>query len=212
MPRTKKRLSRAEAQARTREELVAAGARVFARQGYGAASVGQIAEEAGYSHGAVYSNFDGKAELFLAVFEDYMAERARELVDAQADLPADAPLPRRARALADQWTERLARDPASFALHMEFIAQAARDPELARRFGTRSAALREAIAAQIEAHRQEAGLEIPIGADDLALVLRSLGIGIALEALVSPDAVRADAYGDFVELLIKLLERSAAAR
>ena len=55
-------------------------------------SVEEIAEEAGYSHGAVYSNFDGKADLFLTVFEDYMAERARELAATQIDLGEDAPL------------------------------------------------------------------------------------------------------------------------
>lgn len=207
-PRRKRR-TRSEAQAQTREELLAAAAQVFAVRGYNGASIEEIAEEAGYSHGAVYSNFAGKADLFFAVFEDYMAERARELVEAQADLPPDAPLPLRARALADQWMERLARDPQSFTLHLEFIAQAGRDPELARRFGTRSAALREAIATYIDHYRREAGIEIPIGAEDLALVLRALGIGIALEALVSPDAVRGEVYGDFVELVIGLLERSA---
>jgi AcrR family transcriptional regulator len=206
----RKRRTRAETRVQTREYLLAAAAAVFARRGYGSASIEEIAEEAGYSHGAVYSNFAGKTDLFLAVFEDYMAERARELAEAQADLPPDAPLPARARALADQWMERLGRDPQSFALHMEFIAQAGRDPELARRFGTRSAALREAIAGYIDHYRREAGLEILIGSEDLALILRALGIGIAVEALVSPDAVRGGVYSDFVELMIGLLERSAA--
>jgi AcrR family transcriptional regulator len=73
---------------------------VFARRGFDAASVEEIAEEAGYSHGAVYSNFDGKADLFLAVFEDYMAERVRELAETQAALADDASLEVRARALA----------------------------------------------------------------------------------------------------------------
>jgi AcrR family transcriptional regulator len=211
MSTKRRRRTRAEARAQTREELLGAAATVFARRGYGSASVEEIAAEAGYSHGAVYSNFSGKADLFLALFEDYMAERARELVEAQADLPPDAPLPVRARALADHWMARLRRDPRSFALHMEFIAEAGRDPELARRFGTRSAALREAIAGYIDHHGREAGLEIPIDAGDLALILRALGIGLALEALVSPDAVREGVYGDFVELVIGLLERSASA-
>jgi AcrR family transcriptional regulator len=212
MTAKRKRRTRAEARVQTREELLAAAATVFARRGYSGASIEEIAEEAGYSHGAVYSNFAGKADLFLAVFEDYMAGRARELAEAQADLPPNASLPVRARALADQWMDRLGRDPQSFALHMEFIAQAGREPELARRFGTRSAALREAIAGYIDHHRREAGLVIPIGSEDLALVLRALGIGIAVEALVSPDAVRGGVYGDFVELVIGLLERSGSAR
>ncbi len=161
---------------------------VFARRGYGGASVEQIAEEAGYSHGAVYSNFDGKADLFLTVFEEYMAERARELAETQAAVAPEAPLEERARALADQWMERFARDRESFVLHMEFIAHAGRDPELAGRFGARSAALREAISGYIADYQEEAGVRLALSPDDLALAMRALGIGLAVEALVGPRA------------------------
>jgi AcrR family transcriptional regulator len=208
-----KRETRAEKQARTRAELLETAAKVFARRGYKGASVEEIAEEAGYSHGAVYSNFDGKADLFLAVLEEYMAERARELAATQAGLADDAPIELRARALADQWMERFAKDRESFLLHMEFVAHAGRDPELSERFGTRSAALREAISAYIAHYQELEGIESELTPDDLALVLRALGIGLAIEALVSPGAVRQDAYGDFVELLVKLLrEHSTASR
>ena len=157
------------------------------------------------SHGAVYSNFDGKAELFLAVFEEYMARRVRELAETQAALADDAPLEARARALADQWMDRLARDRESLVLHVEFIAHADRDPELARRFGRRSAAMRQAVSRYIVQYQQEAAAELALPADDLALILRALGIGLAIEWLVSPDAVRHDLYGDFVELLVSVM-------
>jgi AcrR family transcriptional regulator len=206
-----KRETRAEKQARTRTELLATAAKVFARRGYKGASIEEIAEEAGYSHGAVYSNFDGKADLFLAVLEDYMAERAQELAQTQADLPENAPIELRARALADQWMQRFAKDRESFLLHMEFVAHAGRNPELAERFGTRSAALREAIAAYIAHYQELEGIKSELTPDDLALVLRALGIGLAIEALVSPAAVRENAYGDFVELLVKLLREHGSA-
>lgn len=205
----RKRETRAEKQARTRAELTATAARVFAERGYRGASVEEIAERAGYSHGAVYSNFEGKAELFLAVFEEYMAERVRELAETQAALPADAALEVRARALADQWMERLARDRESVVLHMEFIAHADREPELARRFGSRSAAMREAVARYIAQYQEEAGVELALPADELALVLRALGIGLAVESLVSPDSVRPGLYGDFVEQLVALQRERA---
>jgi AcrR family transcriptional regulator len=201
----RRRLTRAEQQAQTRARLVEAAATVFARRGFRAATVEEIAEEAGYSHGAVYSNFAGKSDLFLAVFEDYMAERVRELAETQAALPRDAPLQTRARALADQWMDRLARDRESVVLHMEFIAHAGRDPELAGRFGSRSLAMREALARYIEQYQKEAGRKAPLSVDDLALILRALGIGLAIESLVSPDTVRRDLYGDFVELLVAAL-------
>jgi hypothetical protein len=145
------------------------------------------------------------------VFEDYMAERVRELAETQAALPDDAPLETRARALADQWMDRLARDRESVLLHMEFIAHASRDRELARRFGTRSAAMRDAVARYIAHYQEEAGAELPVPADDLALVLRALGIGLAVESLVSPDAVRKNLYGDFVELLVTMMRDGGSA-
>ena len=134
-----------------------------------------------------------------------------ELAETQAALPADASLEIRARALADQWMERFARDRESVVLHMEFIAHGDRDPELARRFGTRSAAMREALSGYISQYQEEAGVELALPADDLALVLRALGIGLAVESLVSPEAVRDDLYGDFVELLVRLLRDGGSA-
>jgi AcrR family transcriptional regulator len=60
-----RRLTRAEARARTREQLLDAAALVFARKGFAGASVEEIAESAGYSTGALYSNFESKEQLFL---------------------------------------------------------------------------------------------------------------------------------------------------
>jgi AcrR family transcriptional regulator len=60
-----RRLTRAETRARTREQLLDAAALVFARKGFGGASVEEIAESAGFSTGALYSNFESKEQLFL---------------------------------------------------------------------------------------------------------------------------------------------------
>lgn len=208
-----KRETRAEKQARTRAELLATAAGVFGERGYDGASVEEIAERAGYSHGAVYSNFTGKEALFLAVFEEYMAARARELAETQADLDDDATLETRARALADQWMERFAADRGSFLLHLEFLGRAGREPGMAERFGTRSASLREAVAAYIAHFQEEEGVQAALPPADLAMVLRALGIGLAVEALVSPEAVREGLYGDFVELLVTMLrEQSSGAK
>ena len=68
------RPTRAETKARTREQLLDAAARVFAQKGFAGASVEEIAESAGYSTGALYSNFDGKEQLFLELLS---ARRSR---------------------------------------------------------------------------------------------------------------------------------------
>jgi AcrR family transcriptional regulator len=68
MPR--RRLTRGESQARTRAELLRAANRLFLRNGYAATSLAAIAEEAAVTKGAVYSNFENKEDLFLAVLRE----------------------------------------------------------------------------------------------------------------------------------------------
>lgn len=73
------RLTREQSRAQTRERLLASAAVVFAREGYAGASVDRIAEEAGYSKGALYSNFASKDELFFELFDYYAGGQADEL-------------------------------------------------------------------------------------------------------------------------------------
>src|SRR6266704_7205933 len=61
------------ARQRTRDQLLSAAMRVFARDGYAGASVDAIAGQAGFTVGALYSNFATKQDLFLAVFERHCA-------------------------------------------------------------------------------------------------------------------------------------------
>jgi TetR/AcrR family transcriptional regulator, transcriptional repressor of aconitase len=72
----RKRLTREESQAQTRAALIIVGRSHFLRYGLGGAVTEKIAEDAGYSRGALYANFDGKEELFLAVIRE---EQARHL-------------------------------------------------------------------------------------------------------------------------------------
>src|SRR5829696_2161842 len=73
----KKRLTRDERRIETRTDLLDAASRVFARQGFHAATLEDVAREAGYTTGAIYSNFAGKDELFLAAFEHQIANDVR---------------------------------------------------------------------------------------------------------------------------------------
>src|SRR5215210_7817769 len=71
----KKRLTRAQKRERTFEELISAAERLFTERGFHASTVDEIALAAGYTKGAVYSNFASKEDLFFAVYER-RAERA----------------------------------------------------------------------------------------------------------------------------------------
>jgi AcrR family transcriptional regulator len=84
MPR--RRYTRDESKARTRAELLRAANRLFLRDGYVATSLVAIAEEAGLTKGAVYSNFESKEDLFLAVLQEATADAKWYAPDDTSDL------------------------------------------------------------------------------------------------------------------------------
>lgn len=197
------RSRRAERTAETRTELVAAAATVFARDGFLGASLQQIAREAGYTTGAIYGHFGGKDDLFLAVFEAFAATRIDEL-GAAHDAPEPDPA-RRARSLADQWTARQAADPTFLIVALEFFAHALRRPALLDAFAARQAAVRLAVGRLLDEDARSAGIQLPMPAQDLATVMRELGVGLSIAKLADPEAVPDGLYGEFVETFYRLI-------
>ena len=186
--------ARDERQRRTREDLIGAATRVFAARGFHGASVGDVAAEAGYTTGAVYSNFGGKEDLFLAAFEHEVARHAREVTEAVAAAGED-PAARTAAAAA-QWTAYLDAAPERFLLFVEYWAWSVRDPERRARFADRFAAFRETTARLVE----EVAPELP--ADRLALMANALTYGIAFQRLAEPDQVPDDLFAEGLGLLL----------
>lgn len=109
----------------TRQRILGAAARVFARRGYGQATVEDIATEAGVSNGALYHHFASKQELFRAILDDHLREQHVEIA---ALLPASSFREAIERFVA-YWFDHLQSDHESDRLFMEFWAQATREPE-----------------------------------------------------------------------------------
>ncbi|WP_414439999.1 TetR/AcrR family transcriptional regulator [Burkholderia sp. 22PA0106] len=100
------RLTREASQAQTRIKLLEVAVAMFARDGYAATSLDRIAEVAGFSKGAVYSNFQGKEALFLEVLE---AHGQRSLADLHAAIDGAAALPEAIDRIA-AWADRHSRE------------------------------------------------------------------------------------------------------
>jgi AcrR family transcriptional regulator len=214
-------LTQTERREETRRRLMTSARKVFGREGYGAASLDAIAEEAGLSRGALYYNFpQGKRDLFLALLSERVSQRTAAFEAALGSDGADM-------AAVIHGAERAAAGSAVamreyrewWALFFEFALQAARDRRFAREFAGHEGRIRQALTQLIE--QRAAALEIdtnelPLSPHELAIGLTALGNGLALESLVDDEAVGPELLPTLVGLLVRgivvtMEERRAAA-
>jgi AcrR family transcriptional regulator len=167
-----------------------------------------VAEEAGYSKGAVYSNFENKDELFLAVLERRVDSRALAI---ETEVPTDQPITDQAAQAGTAFFEVFLQRSQWSLLLMEFSTYAARHPKLRERFAVRNRRLRDAMAGLIDRHLSALGLRAPISNEDLATILFALGDGFIMTKLTEPDAVSDDLFGQALVLMLAGLQPTEVA-
>jgi AcrR family transcriptional regulator len=165
--------------------LQAAGA-VFAERGFAAASLDQVAAAAGFTKGAVYSNFGSKDELFLALMKEEAARRV-QVVETTLRTTSDL-----AGALAAVGAELSRRDSTWQLLFLEFWQRALRDPQVRRAFVASRRTLRARVTEVVERFLTERPVRTGWDAPSLTVVLLALANGLAVEALPDPGAVPDD--------------------
>lgn len=199
-------MTRQQARAHTRERLLVAARGVFARRGFHGASVEEIASEAGFSTGALYSNFTGKEDLFLVLMEREIDEHAREISDAVRERTS---MTERATGGARQWMKMIQREPEVLLLFMEFWAYGVRDASVRPKCAARFAQMRELLTKLIADGVREFDLELDIPAEQLAVAIDALADGIARQKLADPDAVPDELMGRVLSLLFEAATRPA---
>ena len=185
------RLTRKERQEHTRARLMSSAARVAARRGLEGASLDEVAEEAGYTKGAVYANFAGKEDLFLAMLDARFADRLAEL---DRVLAVDAPPEEQARRAARDFIAAIEAEPEWERLFFEFAVYASRNEGFRRELVARYRALRERIAELLEQRARELGIEPSVPPDQVATMTFAMANGIGLERLLEPEAVPDELY------------------
>jgi AcrR family transcriptional regulator len=141
-----------------------------------------VAAEAGFTKGAVYSNFASKEDLFFAVYERRVDARVAEMETIFEEAPTVRegverliPGNRGRRETDDGW----------MAVFFEFWAHALRDPELRDRFAAQHRRVIEVLAAAMV----ESGQELPDDPHKLATARYAMQLGLQLERLTQPDVV-----------------------
>lgn len=175
------RLSRSESQARTRAALLGAAREVLVETGVGAATVDRIAERAGFSKGAVYSNFESRESIVLALLEQHLDAEVASLRTLLADPATLDDLLERVRA----FYATLHRDPGLVLLSIEFQLLAVRDAEVRAAYLKLWRHHRAALAALLQETAVRLGVTLKSRPDHLVDTLAALTRGLALQAAVN---------------------------
>jgi AcrR family transcriptional regulator len=192
-------LTRRERQEQTREQLLDAAATVFARRGYHEASVEEIASEAGFSTGAVYSNFSGKEELFLALADREVEKQVvgiralAERVEAGGEATEEA---------GRQFQELLKHDREWPILFYEFWSFGVRNARIQEEFAKRRQAVKDALAETLDRLAAALGFELRFPAPMLATAITATLNGLAFEHAADPDALSDEVLGEFVTAIL----------
>jgi AcrR family transcriptional regulator len=192
-----RRVSREESRAQTRERLLAAASELFVERGVNGASVEQIAERAGYSRGAFYSNFEDKAELVLALLEQ-RTRREYDEVRALAENSGDT-----FDALRAWHRERAGHLTSWLTLRTELWLYALRNGRVRDSLAERERFARTAIADGIERALARAGVRPPADLGFLALIAHALEDGLLIQRLICPDEIGDEVVVDAVDLLCR---------
>jgi AcrR family transcriptional regulator len=176
-----------ERRSETRARLIDAAARLFADHGMDAVSVDAVADAAGRTSGAVYDHFGSKQGLLLALLDSWKDSALTVLAAevAVSDSPTDQ--------LVAVW-ESVAAGPGDDRggmplLEHELWLRAARDPGVAEVLRARSGEARRFTARQLAAWSASAGARPVARADDLAVLVKALLTGLAMQQRLEPDSV-----------------------
>ena len=194
----------------TREEtcqrLFAAAAQVFAERGVGAATVDEIAAAAGFTRGALYSNFRDKEELVLAMLDDHL-RRSQEHNLFLHDRHADArDLVQALRANEGRSDDPLHHNPV---LQIELMMYAARSPELRPAIGEHLRTMRGLVGTIVADKLRAVGIDVdPIV---VGTVMVAIEDGLRLHRLLDPESTPPDAFFTALEELQRLFLNQGAA-
>ena len=197
----KRRLTREESKARTRSELLRAASRLFLRNGFVDTSLSDIAEEAALTKGAVYSNFESKEDLFLALLQESGGQWAGrdELAPSDVSSVRGATPPERARA----WGEHLATIHPSrrrMALFLEMNAFALRNDRTRDWVANHNAEFFRRLGSELAEFLDSPDADPEM----LGLVAQSMYVGLQMHASFMPGGVDPQVFGRAYELLAQL--------
>ena len=181
----------------TRTALVEAAAEVFARRGFHAASLDEIAETAGFTRGAIYSNFGGKEDLLLEVLDLVIGRQLAAFGDALGGT-AQQSESEVSEAAAAVWTRTVRQDPTLALLSLELRLYALRNPGFRLRLAEAERHQNERVADFIAELAALRGQTLRIPPRELAEILSAASVGLSQVAAIDVE------HGDYYDRVSQL--------
>ena len=198
LPERRPRLTRPQQREQTRERLLGSALEVFEARGYAESSLEEIAERAGYTRKAVYSNFSGKSELLLEIVE----RRFQSHIDRiEALLAEETSSERKTIDVGSVFGDYLSQEGAWGKLFHEFCSVASRDEEIGSRFRACFRARKQILVRLVESEVRSKGIELAVPVERLVAGILALFTGLSVEKTIDPDDVDEALFGEMLGLL-----------
>ena len=191
----------------TRDRLLEAAAAVFAEKGYDGAGVQEIARRAGFTTGAIYGRFRGKAELLLAAID---ARTTNELEQLFAEHRFDG----RVTDILTTVGTHLIRDPfdEGQALLLEAFVAARRDPEVAALMRERIEQRSTTFAALVEQAKAGGGVVAELDTESIVRFCHAVGFGFLLFGAIDLRSPGAEPWERLIAQLVRALGEPVGRR
>jgi AcrR family transcriptional regulator len=191
----------------TREYLIKAAELVFAERGFHGATLDEVAAVAGFTKGAVYSNFKNKEDLFLALLESrYQQERDTVRAALDSSEPVEAHLGDFATMIRDQFE---AGGDVWAALDLEFCLYAMRNSAVREKLAAFRRMVIDFEAEIIESQRKEERVHSPESSRHAARIVFALMSGVAMMRMIDPETVDEAFLGELIEFVYRALTSSS---
>ncbi|HEY3830338.1 MAG TPA: TetR/AcrR family transcriptional regulator [Solirubrobacteraceae bacterium] len=200
------RLTREQQRRQTRERLLSSALEVFQARGYASSSLEEIAERAGYTRKAVYSNFSGKGELLLEIVERRFGSHVERI---EALLDEETSPERKTIDVGSMFADYLSQERAWWMLFHEFCSLAWRDEEIGARFRACFRARKQALVELFENEVTSRGIELQIPVERLVMGICALFTGLSLEKTIDPEEVEEALFGEMLGLMAASAMRSS---
>lgn len=193
---TRKRLTREESRAQTRERLLDSALESFVKDGIEATSIEEVAEAAGYSRGAFYSNFESKDDLLCAVLDREIERDRQEVAAIVAALPP-AQMIKKLR----EFYVNMGQDEANCTFWLGLQLHSLRNPAIRPHVAAIMRKKREYVIEQTRRVFEAIGKEPPGSVETVAVGLMAVAQGLGLTQILDPEAISAELLPRALETL-----------